>query len=100
MWGAAALSCHVWRGRLAGWLAGNRSASPPSLPLLYIQRTAQRGWQVVWLTRRPFVLTCVGAEAPLNGVNLCTELLFVLPIGLFGYGAFVAQKYVVRTGLA
>ena len=33
------------------------------------------------------------ADAPSNGVNLGTELLFLLPVGLFGYGAFVARNY-------
>ena len=60
-----------------------------------VGRTAWCGWQVVWLTPRPLICFARVAEAPFNLVNLITELLFVLPIGLFGYGAFVAKKYVL-----
>ena len=37
------------------------------------------------------------ADAPLNGVNLFTELLFLGPIGLFAYGGFVASKCLLRS---
>lgn len=79
---------------LGSWRAGRRDASSRALFLLWIVCTARCSWQVVWLTRRPFVFDLYrGTAAPWNGVNLFTELLFLLPIGLFGYGAFVAQKY-------